>query len=100
MLGVEINAHMQNLINKLWEALSHGALRVSADENKLSQTQSVVLPGKGVVIPSSRECPEPFYEMAFIGISMCRDIQHTCIAHQSMSKVYSYKKLILSIDDN
>ena len=50
---------------------------------------------------SSGEYPESFSETAFIGISMCRDIQHTCIAHQSISKGYSYKKkLILSVDDN
>ena len=58
----------------------------TANENKSSGTQSVVPAGKGVAIPSSGECPEPFSETAFIRIGMCRGIQHTCIAYQSMSK--------------
>ena len=57
------------------------------------------LVGEEVVIPSSEECPEPFSKMAFIGISMCRGTQHACIAHQSMSKGYSYRKQI-TIDNN
>ena len=85
------------LINQsVWDAQSHGTLPAAADENKSSRTQSVVPAGKGVAIPCSGECPKPFSEMAFIGIGM----QHACIAHQSMSKGYSYIKLILSIDDN
>ena len=65
-----------------------------------SRTQSVVPAGSGVAIPSSGECPEPFSEMAFIGIGMRRDIQHTCIAYQSMSKGYSCRKQTLSIGNN
>ena len=38
--------------------------------------------------------------MAFIRISMCRGIEHACIAHQLMSKGYSYRKQVLSIDNN
>ena len=56
---------------QLPEAPSHGVLPATSDENKLSQTQSVVPAGKGVVIPSSGECPKPFSKMAFIGIVMC-----------------------------
>ena len=41
--------------------------------------------GKGVAIPSSEECPEPFSDMAFIRVGKCRGIQHMCIAYQSMS---------------
>ena len=67
--------------------------------NESFWTQSV--PGeKGVVIPSSGECPEPFSETAFIGIGMCRGVQHTCMAYQSMSKGYSCRKQILSTDNN
>ena len=56
--------------------------------------------GKGLAILSSGQCPQPFSERAFIGISMCRGIQHACIAHQSMSEDYSYRKHTLSIDNN
>ena len=46
-----------------------------ADEKKgVVQTQSVVLAGKGVVIPSGGECPEPFSKTAFTRIGMCRGI--------------------------
>ena len=48
--------------------------------------------GKGVAIPSSGERPEPFSQMAFIGNGTCRSIQHTRIAHQSMSKGSSHTK--------
>ena len=65
-----------------------------------SWTQSVVLEGKGVVIPSTGESLKPFSETAFIGISMCRGIQQACKAHHSMSKGHSYRKQILSIDNN
>ena len=61
---------------------------------------TICLGEEGLVIPSSGERPEPFSKMAFIGIGICRGIQHACIAHQSMSKGYSYKKQILSIDNN
>ena len=88
------------MIDVLWDAPSRGTLQAIAEKKKSSWTQSVVLVGKGVAIPFSGECPEPFSEMAFIGIGRCRDIQPTSIAHQSMSKGYSYIKLILSIDDN
>ena len=84
----------------MWDAPSFGALLAATEENKSSRTQSVVPVGKGVAIPSSGECPKPFSERAFIGIGMCRDIQHICIAHQSMSKSYSCRKQILSIDNN
>ena len=65
------------------------ALPATEDEAELPWTQSVVLAGKGVAIPSSGECPESFSEIAFIGIGMCRGIQHAFIAHQSMPKGYS-----------
>ena len=58
------------------------------------------LVGKGMAILCSGECIESFPEMAFIEISMCRGIQHTCIAHWSMSKGYGYRKHTLSIDSN
>ena len=84
----------------MWDAPSCRALPAAVDENNSSCTQSAVPAGKGVATPSSGECPKPFSETAFIGISRCRNIQHTYIAHQSMSKGYSYfKKLILSVDD-
>ena len=70
----------------VWDAESCGALPASVDENKSSWIQSVVPAGKGVAIPSSGECPEPSSETTFIRIGMCRGIQHTCIAYQSMSK--------------
>ena len=47
---------------------------------------SLLVPeGKGVAIPSSEECSEPFSHTAFIRVGKCRGIQHTCTAHQSMS---------------
>lgn len=45
-----------------------------ADKNKSSRTQSVVPVGKGVVIPSTGECLEPFSETSFIGNGMCTGI--------------------------
>ena len=80
----------------LWGTLSHRALPAAVDENKLPQTQSVLV-GKGVAIPSSGKCPDPFSEMAFIGIGMCRGIQYAFKAHQSMFKGHSYRKQILFI---
>ena len=59
-----------------------------------------VLVEKGVAIPSSGKCPEPFSQMAFIGNGMCRCIHHTWVAHQSMSKGHSNTKQVLSIDNN
>ena len=52
----------------------------------------IVPVGKGMAISSSGECPKPFSQTVFIGNGMCRYIQHTCIAHQSMSKGYSHTK--------
>ena len=91
--------HSQTMTARVWGAPSRRALLATVDENKSSQTQSVVPVGKGVAIPSSGECPEPFSKTAFIGIVVCRDIRHTCIAHQSLSKGYSYKNILFT-DDN
>ena len=55
----------------------------------MDEMSRVVLEGKGLVIPSSRECRKPFSEMAFTGMGMCRGIQRASIAHQSMPKGYS-----------
>ena len=84
----------------MWDAPSCGTLQATMEENESSQTQSVVLMGKGVVIPSSGACPKPFSQTAFIWIGMHRGIQYACKAHQSMSKGHSYRKQILSIDNN
>ena len=68
--------------SSLWSAPCHG-------ENELSRTPSVVPAGK---IPFSGECPKPFCKTAFTGIDKCRNMQHTPMAHQSVSKGYSYEK--------
>ena len=39
--------------------------------------------------PLAENAQSPSPKMAFIGISMCREIEHTCISHQSMPKGYS-----------
>ena len=45
----------------------------------------------------SSEVPSP---KAFTENDVCRGIQQACKAHQSMSKGHSYRKQILSIDNN
>ena len=52
-----------------------GPLGAAIDGNNESpQTQSRCSGGKGVVIPSSGECPEPFSYPAFIRVGKCRGI--------------------------
>ena len=68
--------------------------------NESSSTQSVVLVGKRVTIPSSGEYPEPFSETAFMGIGMRRGIQYAHWAHQSTSKDHGYSKQILFIGNS
>ena len=92
-------SHPASNFGCMWEALSPGALPAT-EENELSWTQSLVPAGKGVAIPCSGECPEPFSEMAFIGIGMRRGVQYAYNAHWSMSQGYSYRKQTLSIDTN
>ena len=85
----------------LWEELCPAEpSRPPKMRNKSSWTQSFVQVGKGMAIPSSGECPEPFFQTAFIGNVMCRCLQHTHIAHQSMSKAIVIQKQVLSIDNN
>ena len=82
-----------------WDAPSLGALPVvTKDENEWSQTQSVVPAGKGVAIPSSGECPEPFSEMALIGIGIRRGRQCACKAHQCLKAIVTEN--IVSTDNN
>ena len=80
----------------LWDACPTELSQPPRMRISRSWTRSVV----PVVIPSSGECPESFSKMAFIGIGIRRGIQYACEAHQSTSKGYSYRKQILSIDNN
>ena len=64
-------------------------------KNKLPWTQSVVLTGKGVVIPSSGESPKPFSEMAFIGICMHRGIQYAKLINQCLKAIVTESRYYL-----
>ena len=83
--GLSFHASQVQNDPTIWDTPSRGVLPDSVDENESSWTHSVVPAGKGVAIPSSGECPEPFSDMAFIRVWKCRGIQHMCIAYQSMS---------------
>ena len=49
---------------------------------------------------SEEKSPDVLSYEAFIKNDMCRGIQHACKAQQSMSNGHSYRKQILSIDNN
>ena len=79
----------------MWDAPSCRALPAAADENESSRTQSVVLVGKGVAIPSCGECLQPFLKTAFIEVCTGVYSVHAKLVNQCLKAIVTENRYYL-----